>query len=227
MIGGDILVGAIVIISGLVALARGFVREVLSLAAWVGAAFVTLWGFAMVRPYAREAIGWPLAADFAAGIGLFLASLFVFAYLSHWFASKVRGGALTALDRTLGLAFGLARGAVIVGLGYLALSWAIPQADHPPWVREARSLPLVQQTAEFLRNLAPPEFRGRVQAPANQTGERARQIQDLGRALRALDQPAANQPAPQGETGYKTEDRRGLERLFQGAGPAEPETGGR
>ena len=221
MIGGDILAGAILILSALIALTRGFVREVLSLAAWVGAGFVTLWGFGSVRPYARDLIAWPVAADFAAGIALFLVSLFILAYVSHWLASRVRGSALTAVDRTLGLVFGIARGAVLLGLGYLALSWAIPPSDHPPWVREAKSLSLVQETAEFLRRLAPPEFRGRAEAPVTRAGERVREVQDIGRALRALEAPTTNTPAPAAETGYKAEDRRGLERLLQGAQPAE------
>jgi len=65
----DILVFAILLISGLLAFFRGFVREVLSVGAWVGAAFATLYGFAHVRPYARDLIGIDMIADIIAGAG--------------------------------------------------------------------------------------------------------------------------------------------------------------
>ncbi len=50
MNAADLIVIAVLLVSGLIALMRGFIREVLSLAGWVGAAFVTLWSFAYARP---------------------------------------------------------------------------------------------------------------------------------------------------------------------------------
>ena len=63
----DICFVAILVISGILAYIRGFVREVLSVAAWVGAAFVTLYGYPHLQPFARAHIENRMIADVAAG----------------------------------------------------------------------------------------------------------------------------------------------------------------
>ena len=75
----DAIVLGVVLLSALVALLRGFVKEVLSLAAWAGAVLVTLWGFALARPYFRTFIDNQLLADAATLVALFIVSLIVFA----------------------------------------------------------------------------------------------------------------------------------------------------
>lgn len=226
MNSGDLIVISIVVLSGLIALFRGLIREVLSLAGWVGAALVTLWGFRYVQPLARNLIGGTLLADILAGAALFVLSLVVFSMISHAVSNLVRNSGLSALDRTLGFVFGLARGLAMVGLAYLALAlwvWAKP-SDRPAWIVEARTLPLVEATADLLRGLAPPEFRGRAKAVEDEAARRARQAQEAQRALRALSVPALNTPASPGETGYKTDARRELERLIQSSQPPEGQT---
>ena len=223
MNAGDLVVIAIILLSGLIALWRGLIREVLSLAGWVGAALVTLWAFAYVRPHARSLIDNPLLADLAAGVILFVVSLVVFSVISGAISNLVRNSSLNAIDRTLGFVFGLARGLVAVALVYLALAlwvWAKP-TDRPDWVTKARTLPLVEATANILRGFAPPEFRGKMQEVEDETTRRARQAQEAQRALRALGTPSAITPAPESETGYKTDVRRDLERLIQNTAPAE------
>ena len=59
------------------------------------------------------------------------------------------------LDRALGIAFGVVRGLVIVGLAYLAFTYFVPIRQQPDWLTEARTLPLMQSTAEVLLSLVP------------------------------------------------------------------------
>lgn len=211
---GDLLVIGVVLVSGIIAFMRGFIREVLSLAGWVGAILVTLWGFTYARTYARTLIDNPLLADIAAGATLFVVSLVMFALVSNAFGNLVRNSGLNALDRSLGLVFGAARGLVIVALAYLALAswvWTSP-AGRPDWITQARTLPLVEATAEKLRALAPPEFRGQAAAAA-------RQVEEVQPYFRVLTAPTAK-PSPEGsETGYKAGDRRDLERLIETTRP--------
>jgi uncharacterized membrane protein required for colicin V production len=123
----DAIVLGVVLLSALVALLRGFVKEVLSLAAWAGAVLVTLWGFAVARPYFRTFIDNQLLADIATLVALFIASLIVFAMVAQGISALVRRSqSLTSIDRSLGFVFGIFRGAVLLGLGWLALAWAVP-----------------------------------------------------------------------------------------------------
>jgi membrane protein required for colicin V production len=212
----DAIVLAVILLSALIALLRGFVKEVLSLGAWVGAVLVTLWGFALARPYFRTFIDNQLLADVATGLALFVLSLIVFAMVAHGTSSLVRrSSSLTAVDRSLGFVFGIFRGALLLGLAWLALAWAIPSEKRPDWVFEARTRPAIEQIAEFLVGLAPPEFRGQVRTVGDQA-------QRSGEALRALQQLQANPTSQSGETGYKRDDVQGLEQLIDRVRPAAP-----
>lgn len=218
----DLTILMVIVLSGLFAMARGFVREVLSLASWVGAALITLWGFTLARPYARSLIANTLLADIATGVVLFICSLILLSMVGGGLASLVRGAGLNALDRTLGFLFGLLRGALIVALLWLAFSSAFRPEEHPVWVREARSLPLVERFADFLRNLAPPEFRTKMQATGDSVKSGISEAQQYRNILAAPATPQLKSPAVSGETGYKADERRGLDGLIQRAQPAEP-----
>ena len=71
----DIIVIAVIALSALFAFARGFVKEALSIAAWVGAGLITLYGLPALRPVAQKYITTPLLADAVAGVTLFVVSL--------------------------------------------------------------------------------------------------------------------------------------------------------
>jgi membrane protein required for colicin V production len=206
----DLAVLAVVLLSALIALWRGFVKEVLSLAAWAGAALVALWGFAYARPYARAFIDSQLLADAVAGIALFVVSLLIFAMIAHGIAALVRrSSALSAVDRSLGFAFGIARGGLLLGLGWLALAWAIPVEKQPTWLHESRTRPAVEWVADFLVGLAPPEFRGQVRqvgAEADRAGSALRALQGQGNQGGSSPSPRPNNSPGPGETGYKPDD---------------------
>lgn len=168
----DIIVVAVVAISALIAFLRGFVREVLTIGSWIGAALVTLYGFPILQPKFQQVVSNKMAADIGGGIALFLVSLVVFSIISHMIARFVRGSALTAVDRSLGLLFGLVRGAILVSLAYMLILWG-----NPNMLRGARTTPMMARGAEILRNLAPKELANDLPAdlqlppPAAQEGD--------------------------------------------------------
>src|SRR5260221_6554457 len=99
----DIIVIAVVALSALFAFARGFVKESLSIAAWVGAGLITLYGLPHLRPVALKYISNPLLAAGAAGVTLFVVSLIVLSLLTSAVAGRVKQSALSAVDPSLGL----------------------------------------------------------------------------------------------------------------------------
>jgi membrane protein required for colicin V production len=206
----DLAVLAVVLLSALIALWRGFVKEVLSLAAWAGAALVALWGFTYARPYARAFIDSQLLADAVAGVALFVMSLLFFAMIAHGFAALVRrSDALSAVDRSLGFVFGIARGGLLLGLGWLAMAWAVPVEKQPAWLHDSRTRPAVEWIADFLVGLAPPEFRGQVRqvgTEADRAGQALRALQGPGNQGGTGSPPRSNNPPGPGETGYKPDD---------------------
>lgn len=217
----DVIVIAGIALSALFAFARGFVKEALSIAAWVGAALIALYGLDPARPIAHKFITSPMLADAAAGLTLFLGSLIVLSLLTSMLASRVKQSALSAVDRALGLLFGIVRGVVLACLGFIALSWAIPQEkDWPGWVRESRTRPLLASGAETLKSFVPAAARERGAATAveAQKGiDQAREAEQLMRALTMPTPPApqAGKPGTPPPTGYKPAERKEMDRLFQ------------
>ena len=130
----------------------------LSIAGWVGAALVTLWLFGDAAPYLRQYIQMRILADILTGAGIFIVALVIFSTISHMIARVVKGSALSAVDRSLGFLFGLLRGAVLVCLGYLLLTWVFPETKRPPWLENARMLPWVQAGSDYLKGLVPQEM---------------------------------------------------------------------
>jgi membrane protein required for colicin V production len=211
--GFDLAVLGVIALSAVFAFARGLVREALSIVAWIGAALITLYGFNHVYGFVIRFVATPLLADLIAGAGLFVISLIVFTVLTGYLARFVQSSALSPIDRTLGLIFGLARGAFLASLAYLVLDVSLPQSDRPGWIKQAKSEPFLAQGAELLRK-ALPESMQMKSATASDDAQRA--LAD--KAMRALSSPAAPSPAKPGEEqapNYKPGDRRDMNRLIE------------
>jgi membrane protein required for colicin V production len=213
----DIAVIGVLIISGLMAFSRGLVREVLSIAAWVGAAAATVYAFPHLRPYARGYIKNETLADIATGVAIFVVTLFVATAVSHMLARNVRGSGFGALDRSLGFFFGLARGAVLVCLAYLLFTWAVPKPDdQPDAIKQAQSLRVIAPGAELIRSLLPKD----ALTKSSQAADAAKTAveQQLGQqALDSISQPAPKSAATKTDPGYNANERKDLDRLIQGS----------
>ena len=161
----DLTVLALVALSSLVAFARGLVREVLGIGAWLGASAAAVAAFGTVSPFARGAIADQTAADAAALGGVFLVVLLVLWLIARRVSDAVRRSAVGGLDRSLGLVFGAARGAALLVIGYILAGLVIGADQWPAPVREARSLPIIHQGAVWTVAQLPPDYRPAVAPP--------------------------------------------------------------
>ena len=151
----DLLIVAVVLVSGLASFARGLFREAMSLATWAGAVIVTLAftsRFATLLP--RTAIENPTARATFAALALFFGTLAVGGLL-HWLIRRiVARGRPGWIDRIGGALFGLARGALIVALAVLAAN-LVPAFKQEPWWRASKLLPTFQDVARELHARLP------------------------------------------------------------------------
>jgi membrane protein required for colicin V production len=215
----DIAVIAVILVSGLFAFARGFVKEVLSVGAWVGAGFAALYGLPYATPIAARFLPSGAVAEAGAGLAVFLVALIALSILTSAISRRVKDSALSAVDRTLGLIFGLVRGVVLVCLAYIALGWVWP-ADkpqpQPQWIAGARTLPLLENGADRLRRLLPAQYREKAQATASETRRAAEQLKEAAGAMNALSRPhPPGIPTRERPPVYTPDDQRGLNRLIQ------------
>lgn len=223
----DLAIFAILVISGLLAFARGFLREVLSVGAWVGAAVATIYGFPLAKPFVLTYIRDELLANVVTGVVIFIVALGLLSTLSHLLSRNVRSSALGALDRSLGLLFGLVRGAVLVCGAWLLYALFVAPQDMPDWITEARSRPLVEAGGRLILDMLP---RGAVERGSQAIDDFGQQVEEKAKdeALRQGGFGTAPEPrepatpatpnpaAPAEGSGYKDQERQDMNRLFQG-----------
>ncbi|MGD0430292.1 MAG: CvpA family protein [Acetobacteraceae bacterium] len=161
----DLVLLAVMILSGLIAFVRGLVREVLSIVAWLGAAAVSFTFLPTIRPWISPYMPSPEWTDPAGYIILFLIALIVFSLIAKTIGGAVRSSPISGIDRTLGLVFGLARGAVLAIIVYIVACMAIPPERWPPSVLESRSLPYIYTGAAWIARRIPPEYQPAVPPP--------------------------------------------------------------
>jgi membrane protein required for colicin V production len=209
----DIAVIAIIVLSAIFAFARGFVREALSIVAWVGAAAITVYGFNPVLLFVSPLVNNVLLAQLIAGFGLFVVALIILTIATGYLARLVRASALSPIDRTLGFIFGLARGVLIVCLAYLLLDFVQP-SERPAWIRDAKSAPYLHQGADMLRQFLPEQLKIK-NAAIDDAVQALSPALEAQRAMRALATPAQANPAkPDAAPNYRPVERRDLDRLI-------------
>src|ERR1700676_3323476 len=127
----DFLLVAVIVISAGYAAFRGFLSETLTIFAWAAAAFATLYFGPWLIPMARSMISLQWLAPVAAYAGVFLVVFLPLSFMIHRFSQTVKNSSIGPLDRGLGIAFGVVRGLVIVGLAYLAFTYFTPVRQQP------------------------------------------------------------------------------------------------
>jgi membrane protein required for colicin V production len=151
----DVAVVLVVGLSVLVAYLRGAIRELLTIATWLGAGVVAFYGFPYARELARRTMETQWLADAIALCVVFVVPLIGFKVAAAVLADHIPGGHIETVDRIVGAAFGLARGALVVCLAYLGLTILVASEDHPDWIKNAILLPYVEDGAALLNRLMP------------------------------------------------------------------------
>src|ERR1700691_5186089 len=151
----DIILLVVMLVSGLLAMVRGFMREVLSITAWVLAAAVTLYSYGKLLPYAKQYFNNDIVAAVAVVGGVFLVTLLVVSVLTIRVSDMVLDSRVGALDRTLGFLFGLGRGLIIVVVAFQFFPRLVPDRSQPDWVKSAKSRVVLAGTGQWLMSMLP------------------------------------------------------------------------
>lgn len=157
--GVDVGVAVLVLISAILATARGFTREILSLATWAGSAAIAAYMYFYHRDIAQAYIKEDLVATGVTVIGTFIVALIVLHLLTMWIGDMVVDSRVGPLDRTLGFLFGAARGVLICIVAAVFANFLLgPGTDKlPPMLRDAKSFPPLMSAGDYLIGLLPPD----------------------------------------------------------------------
>ena len=149
----DVVVLLILLVSTLISVMRGLVREVLSLASWVGAFFAAKYGAPVVASWLSGLVSQPNLRMALGFVLVMVASVLLFSLLSLQIAKLVKITGLGGTDRALGAFFGLARG-VLVAVLIVLLAGLTPLPREPYW-RDAYFRVPLETMASWMRPRLP------------------------------------------------------------------------
>ena len=145
----------VIFVSSLLAMLRGFTREVLAIASWAAAALAALYFHPLVVPYLKPYISKDtIALAAAAGIVFFIA-LIVVSIVTVRISDMILDSKVGALDRSLGFLFGAARGLLLCAVAFIFFNWLVPEKTQPEWVKNAKMRPLLSVTGDQIMALLP------------------------------------------------------------------------
>lgn len=210
----DLAVVIVVVLAALLAFTRGFVAEVVSILTWIGSAAVAAYALPYALPIAQVYVKHDMLAYGAALAAVFVVSLVILSIAGNQLSQLVQRSRLSAVDRSLGFAFGLLKGGVIVSVAYLFFAWLVPPAEHPVWLKEARTLPLLQSGAGTIIDFVPENLRKEAINRTQLLRDKASAADDLTR----LSTPVPATPktdAKETDKGYNKTERGAINQLIQ------------
>jgi membrane protein required for colicin V production len=149
---------AVAALSGLLAMYRGLTREILSILSWIVAAAAVAYFVLYQRPVAQDIasqVGAPLPiAQVAVGALIFVIVLVVVHLITSKISDSILDSNIGMIDCVLGLAFGVARGFILIVIPFMLYESFFPDRNQQvPWVRNAVTLPYIKSTGQSLRTL--------------------------------------------------------------------------
>ncbi|MCF1472754.1 MULTISPECIES: CvpA family protein [Rhizobium/Agrobacterium group] len=162
----DGIVIGVVLFSAVLAMIRGFSREILSIASWVGAIAAAYYLYPFVLPYVKNYTNDQRIAVAASAGGVFLIALILISFITSRIADFIIDSRIGALDRTLGFLFGAARGILLLVVAVAFWNWLIDAKQRPDWVNNAKSKPFLDALVVKLEAVLPddiePQLRARI-----------------------------------------------------------------
>lgn len=229
----DLVILGVLLVSAVFAFLRGFIREVLTILGVVGGlaaalAFgrelVPLMGeWIGVDPKAEEpqlmmgVVPYTIVADVLAYGSIFLIVVIILSVISNLLAGWARTIGLGAIDRTLGVIFGIARGVLVLAVLYLLPYLLFEEDSRKGWFKDSRLIVYIEQTSSWLAEFLPDSVKNTNPA---QVGDKANALTKATRdKLKDLDllkgdedsKPASNPDEP----GYGQETRQDMQELIE------------
>jgi membrane protein required for colicin V production len=201
----DVIVIVVVLISAMLAMVRGFVREVLSIASWVAAAAVAYLLYKSVVPVVKPYVANTTVQSVVAAGAVFIVALIIATYITTKIADFVVDSRVGAVDRAFGFLFGAARGILLLVVALLFFNWLVPAP--PAWVAKAQTGPVLEDLGTRLVAVLPGDLETTIM-------NRLRgQSEDTTPAAAAA--PDAVDPTATGTPGYSGSEQRDLNQLIQ------------
>lgn len=155
----DFAILAVILLSALISLVRGFVKESISLATWLAAGFIALSYYLVLTDLLLPYIDSPTLAQAVAFAILFLATLIVGAIINFMVSQLVSKTGLSGTDKMLGVIFGAARGVLIIAM--IVLFAGLTPMPSEPWWAESQLVDHFMKVALWIKDFMPQDVASR------------------------------------------------------------------
>lgn len=145
------------VISALIALNRGLVKEVLSIVGWVLATMAIIYLLPVCLPFTKKFVASGILAGILTALMIFVLFFVIWIYSTSQVIGKIRTSKLNGLDRLLGLFFGVMRAFLLVVLFNIMVSWIIPEDKQAAVLTESKYYQLAGSFAKPLEEMIPQE----------------------------------------------------------------------
>lgn len=230
----DIIVGVIVLASALISFMRGLIREVLTIAGVVGGILAAVFVGPMLAPTVRDWFGagegetpeklfdiipMEIVADVTTYGVIFIAVVIVLSVASHFISGAAKAIGLGPVDRTLGVAFGIARALVLLGLLYLPFHLMMDQEKKDEIFADSKTHYFIEKTAAVMAAYLPEseDVEKGVEDAKEEAGDMFKkklEEQDLLGGKKKDTPPAQEQKPAEAGPGYNDAEREKLDKLF-------------
>ncbi len=231
----DIVVIAVILISAGVALFRGFIKEVLTILGIVGGLVMAFFFGDSMLPVMEGWLGivegedpqklfdivpYDLLAKILSYASVLIVFVIVLNIIGHFLSKAISSAGLGAVDRTLGVIFGILRGVLLLGVLYLPVHLMAPEKNKKDWFEGSNMIFYLETTAEWLVQFLPQTI--------EEEGETTRELLENMDVLKALDgggtsdevsddiknQYDLKDDSTDGQDGYDKDERTGLDQLI-------------
>ena len=189
----DLIVFFVIAVSALIAFLRGLMREVMSLGAWFAASAITVYAFEDVSAAVEPMVGSQTVAGGIAGLGTFITALLAISIINMFLLRCLKPRSeIGIIDNTLGLLFGVARGVLILALGYYVMSIMMCERDFPEWVQTSLTKDFVRSSAAMVAEAAP-DYLAELSTCSEDNFD---DVEPLSESLPSMELPGSDSAAP-------------------------------
>jgi len=177
----DYVVFSVITLSTILAFIRGFIGSFLSLVGWIAAIYLAYTIFPMIKPIMEQNVPTQIVVIMLGHAGLLIGFLVLFGILNLLATAAVKGMTSGIIDRSLGAAFGVIRGLIILSFAFLVftISMAIfsgmqnpedeqnkdgEKSNMPKWVSGSQTYPILRDGSKILASFIPDSFYHRFES---------------------------------------------------------------
>lgn len=203
----DVVILIITAVSALIALCRGLVKEVLSIIGWVLAAVVVFYLLPILTPLAKNYIASSMMAGIVTALLILIVFYIIWLLSTDKMVSKIRTSKLSALDRILGLVFGVLRACLLVILFNILVTWMLPEESKEGMFKDSRYFNIAGRFAEPLVSLIPESTIDLIRDKSAEVG--------LGKEQSDEDKDSASGKEQEQEQKQEQEEQKEIDELFE------------